>query len=127
MTIRGEIDALNEGFSRDLAAQDVESLVARYADDAQFLFTGRPILRGRQAVETIMREWVADGPVNVRFESRDVIADGSLAVDVGVIIGPSGPTTKYVVVYRRQPDGSLRIAIDSASGMGASPPEESAS
>ncbi len=126
MTIREEIEALNKGFSRDLANQDVESLVARYTDDAQFLFAGSPILRGREAVETIMREWVADGPVNVRFESRDVMADGSLAIDVGLIVGPSGPTAKYVVVYRRQPDGSLRIAIDSASGLGASTPEEGA-
>lgn len=126
MTIREEIEALNEGFARDLAAQDVEGLVARYTDDAQFLFAGQPILRGREAVETIMREWVADGPVKVRFESHEVMTDGSLAVDVGVIVGPSGPTTKYVVVYRRQPDGRLRIAIDSASGLGAAPAEEAA-
>ena len=123
MTIREEIEALNEGFSRDLANQDAEGLIARYADDAQLLFPGQPILRGRQAVETTMREWVANGPVQVRFASRDVMADGALVVDVGEIIGPSGPSSKYVLVYRRQPDGSLRIAIDAANSLGAPPAE----
>ena len=80
MTIREEIEALNEGFSRDLANQDAEGLIARYADDA-------------------------------------------LVVDVGEIIGPSGPSSKYVLVYRRQPDGSLRIAIDAANSLGAPPAE----
>ncbi len=119
MNIGEEIKALNEGFSRDLANQDADGLIARYTDDAQLLFPGQPILRGREAVEATMREWVKDGPVNLRFESRDEMADGSLVVDVGEIIGPSGPTSKYVLVYRRQPDGSLRIAIDSASSLGA--------
>jgi uncharacterized protein (TIGR02246 family) len=121
MTIREEIRALNQGFSRDLAKQDAEGLIARYTDDAQLLFPGQPIMRGRQAVEATMREWVKDGPVNLRFESRAVLADGSLVVDVGEIIGPSGPTSKYVLVYRREPDGSLRIAIDSANSLGAPP------
>jgi len=121
MNIREEIDTLNEGFSRDLAVQDAESLIARYTDDAQLLFPGQPILRGRQAVDAAMREWVANGPVSLRFKSRDVLADGSLVVDVGEIIGPKGPSSKYVLVYRRQPDGSLRIAIDSANSLGAPP------
>ncbi len=117
MMIREEVDALNEGFSRDLANQDVEGLVARYTDDAQLLFPGQPVLRGRQAVESTMRAWVEDGPVDVRFESRDVMTGGSLVVDIGEIIGPKGPSSKYLLVYRRQPDGSLRIAVDSASSM----------
>jgi ketosteroid isomerase-like protein len=124
MSLSEEVDKLNIEFARDLLEQDVEGLVARYSDDAQLLFPGSPILRGRQAVETIMRAWVADGPVSLRFESRDVIADGSLVIDVGEIIGPTGASSKYVLIYRRLPDGSLRIAIDSASGVGESQPAE---
>jgi len=124
MEIREELDALNAGFARALAQQDVQSLVERYTDDAQLLFPGRPILRGREAVESTMRALVADGPVNLRFETRDVMADGSLVVEIGETTPSAGPRSKYVVVYRRLPDGSLRIAVDAPSGMGDQPRAE---
>ena len=124
MAIRDELAALNEGFARDLANQDLDGLIARYTDDAQLLFPGEPILRGREAVESTMRAWVADGPVHLRFDTRDVIADGSLVIEIGEIVGSAGPRSKYVVVYRRSPDGRLRIAVDAASGVGDGPGAE---
>ena len=124
MTIREELDELNEGFARDLAKQDVEGLIARYTDDAQFLLPGQPILRGREAVESTMRAWVEGGPVSLRFETRDIIADGSLVIDIGEIIGSTGPRSKYVVVYRRLNNGSLRIAVDAASSVSEQPTAE---
>jgi ketosteroid isomerase-like protein len=117
MTIREELEALTVGFAHDLAKQDVESLIARYTDDAQLLIPGQPILRGREAVESTMRAWVEGGPVSLRFETRDIIADGSLVVDIGEIIGSTGPRSKYVVVYRRLTNGSLRIAVDAVSSL----------
>jgi hypothetical protein len=61
-----------------------------------------------------VRDGVANGPLILRFETGDVIANGSLVVDVGRIISPTG-RSKYVVVYQRQPDGSLKIAVDAGS------------
>ena len=124
MTIREELDELNEGFARDLAKQDVEGLIARYTDDAQFLLPGQPILRGREAVESTMRAWVEGGTDSLRFETRDIIADGSLVIDIGEIIGSTGPRSKYVVVYRRLANGSLRIAVDAASSVSEQPTAE---
>jgi ketosteroid isomerase-like protein len=124
MTIREELDELNEGFARDLAKQDVEGLIARYTDDAQFLLPGQPILRGREAVESTMRAWVEGGTDSLRFETRDIIADGSLVIDIGEIIGSTGPRSKYVVVYRRLNNGSLRIAVDAASSVSEQPTAE---
>ncbi len=118
MEIGQELDELAARYTRALAQQDVEGLVACYTEDAQLLFPGVPILRGREAVASAMREWVKDGPVRVRFDRQDVLADGAIVVEVGEIVGPFGPRSKYVVVYRRQPDGSLRIAVDSSSSLG---------
>jgi hypothetical protein len=63
---------------------------------------------------------VAGGSASLRFVTDDVIADGSLIVDVGRIISPNGQS-EYVVVYQRQADGSLKVIVDAVSSDGAQP------
>ncbi len=117
MAIRDELDAINAGFGEAFATQDAERLAAFYADDARLLFHGQPIIRGRAAVEATLRDMVAGGPATLRFVTDEVIADGSLIVDIGRMISPTGQS-KYVVVYQRQADGSLRVAVDAANSDG---------
>ena len=117
MTIHDELDAINAGFSEAFATQDAERLAAFYADDARLLFHGQPVIRGRAEVDAAIREMVAGGPASLRFVTDEVIADGSLVVDVGRIISPTGQS-KYVVVYRRQTDGGLKVIVDAASSDG---------
>jgi ketosteroid isomerase-like protein len=118
--IRDELDAINAGFGEAFATQDAERLAAFYADDARLLFHGQPIIRGRAAVEAALRDMVEGGPASLRFVTDEVIEAGSLVVDIGRIVGPSGQS-KYVVVYQRQADGSLRIVVDAASSDGPQP------
>jgi len=118
MTIRDELDAINAGFERALVEQDAERVAAYYTEDARLLLHGLPIIRGRRAIEATMREWLEAGPQVLRFETGELIADGSLVVDIGSIVGPSS-RSKYVVVYQRQPGGSLRIAVDAATSDGS--------
>jgi len=117
MAIRDELDAINAGFGEGFATQDAERLAAFYADDARLLFPGQPIIRGRAAVDAALRDMVAGGPASLRFETNEVIEDGSLVIDIGRIVSETGQS-KYVVVYRRQPDGGLRIIVDAASSDG---------
>jgi ketosteroid isomerase-like protein len=117
MAIRDELDAINAGFGEGFATQDAERLAAFYADDARLLFPGQPIIRGREAVDATLRDMVAGGPASLRFETDEIIDDGSLVIDIGRIVSGTGQS-KYVVVYRRQPDGSLRIIVDAASSDG---------
>ena len=114
MALRDELDTINAAFGEAFATQDAERLAAFYADDARLLFTGQPTIRGRDAVDATLRDMVGGGPANLRFLTDEVIADGSLVIDIGRIVGPRGES-KYVVVYRRQGDGSLRIIVDAAS------------
>ena len=118
MPIRDELDAINAAFGAAFATQDAERLSAFYADDARLMFAGQPTVRGRDAVDATVREMVAGGPANLEFVTDEVVADGSLVVDIGRIIGPRGES-KYVVIYRRQVDGSLKIVVDAASSDGS--------
>ncbi len=117
MAIRDELDAINAGFGEGFATQDAERLAAFYADDARLLFHGQPIIRGRAAVDAAMRDMVAGGPANLRFVTDEIVEDGSLVIDIGRIVSETGQS-KYVVVYRRQADGSLKIIVDAASSDG---------
>jgi ketosteroid isomerase-like protein len=120
VAIRDELDAINIGFGEAFATQDAARLAAFYADDARLLFDGRPIIRGRTAIDAEFREAVRGGPATLRFVSDEVIADGSLVVDVGRIVAPTGQS-KYVCIYQRQPDGSLRLLVDAVNSDGPPP------
>jgi uncharacterized protein (TIGR02246 family) len=114
MTVDEEVRAFNDAYERALTEQDVEALVSMHTDDARLMMAGRPVIQGRPAIEEVFRAWLKDGPVPTRFETEEVLADGELVIDIGHTIAAGG-RSKYVVVHRRQPDGSLRIAIDAPS------------
>lgn len=116
MTAEEEVRAFNQAFERALLAQDAEALAAMYGDDSRILVPGQPAIQGRAAIDPVLRAWVEDGPVSMRFETEAVLSGGELVVDIGSTIQDNGRRGKYVVVHRRGPDGKLRIAVDSASG-----------
>lgn len=120
MTIRDELDALNAAFGRAYSAGDADAVADAYTDDARLLFSGQPIVRGRAAIRDLFRDAFKDGSEATTFETGEVLGQGGLVVDVGRFVTPTG-TGKYVVVYQRGPDGTLRIAVDAASGDGPRP------
>ena len=117
MGTRDELRAFNERFSAALAAQDADAVVDCYTEDARLLVRGQPIIRGREALAKLFGAWLAEGPHHMSFESGDVWESGNIVVDVGTTRSPGG-TGKYVVLYERQEDGSLRMAVDAAMGDG---------
>ena len=62
MTTRDQLVAFNERFSAALAAQDADAVVDLYTDDARLLFTGMPMIRGREAIAKLMGGWLAESP-----------------------------------------------------------------
>jgi ketosteroid isomerase-like protein len=51
-------------------------------------------------------------PERITFETREVLEDGDLVIDIGTLLVGGVGFGKYVVVHRRQEDGTLKIAVD---------------
>jgi len=120
MATRDELAAFNERFSEALAGQDADAVVSMYTDDARLLFTGMPIIRGREAIAKMMGAWLAESPHRMTFRTGDIWEAGEIVVDVGTYESPRG-AGKYVVLYERQADGSLKLAVDAVSLDGDAP------
>ena len=121
MSTRDELRAINEGFADALAKQDLGRVMEFYADDARLLFHGIPMVKGRQDIEALWREELAE-PSTVRFESGEIFEGGELVIDVGRYESGSG-VGKYIVVYRREADGALKCIIDAGLSDSAPAPQ----
>ena len=125
MTTRDEIAAFNARFAKALTDQDVDRLVGLYTDGARLLFHGMSMVQGRSEIEAMFRKDLEERPISIRFESDEVFEGGALVVDVGRYVTPDD-RGKYVVVYQRQPDGTLKLAVDSATSDGSGLPDNDA-
>lgn len=103
-------------------AKDVERTAAFYADDAEQLPVAEPAVVGRAAIR---EEWAKVFGIpgfsnQARMTRVEVSGGGTLAYTRGTyetaMKAPDGTTTvergKWLTVWRRQPDGSWRIAMD---------------
>jgi ketosteroid isomerase-like protein len=119
VSTRDEVEAFNADFAAALARQDAAHLASLYTADARLHFPGRPMIQGRPAIAAMWTEAMDGQPVSTQFVAGDILEAGELVVDIGRFITPTG-SGKYVVVYERDADGQLRLAVDSASGDGPS-------
>jgi len=112
--------AMDQEFVRNLEAKNAEQLVnAFYAEDAQVFPPGQPLVSGREAIKQL---WGALIPrlQRVSLTTTRIEASGELAYGTGIyemtLAQPDGSRAedrgKYVVVYRRQADGSYRAVAD---------------
>ncbi len=116
-TLRGEVTALNvamvAAFNRNPAS------VARfYADSARIVGPNRQTVSGRTAID---RYWAGiRKPATWKLDVIEVGGSADEAYQIGVSTlastGSNGRLGTYVcdfvVIWKRQPDGTLRIALD---------------
>ncbi len=123
-----EIALINEEFAKAWGRRDLAAILSYFDHDAYLMFAGRLPVHGIEAIEAYFRSALEKPTGAVRFESIECFADGSTVVDVGYTFGadPASPgatlaypSMKYVVVYKRQPDGSLKLLVDTSNGMPA--------
>ncbi|HJR52366.1 MAG TPA: SgcJ/EcaC family oxidoreductase [Gemmatimonadota bacterium] len=117
-----EIARSAQAFSQALAAGDPEGMAAQYVDDAVLVPPGGRMIAGRDSIRAF---WTPRNP-DFRTLAHSLTTDrlevvGEVAVEVGTWRQegqlrdeePRESAGRYLVVWRRQPDGAWKMQFDS--------------
>jgi uncharacterized protein (TIGR02246 family) len=110
-------------WNNDWATKDIDRIVVHYADDASVEIPNIPIMTGKDAIRTGLKQFMADSNLALTFQASqvEVAKAGDLAYSRGTYsMTMTDPTSKqpvtergkYVTVYRKQPDGSWKAVQD---------------
>jgi uncharacterized protein (TIGR02246 family) len=119
--LRSAIENTNPRFLDAFKRGDKAAMLAYYTEDAVVMMPNQPASRGRAAIDQSYTEFLSqmsykDGGVR----TQDVMVSGDLAVETGTYTwtltmksgGEISDNGKYVTVWKRQADGSWKIARD---------------
>ena len=118
--IRQVIEETNTRFSEAFQQRDAAAIAALYTDDTKLLPPNNETVVGKQAVQEFWNDRMKRGVQSVAFETMDFEVDGDLAYEIGVVTvtiqteGDQAITQmgKYLVIRKRQADGSWKWAVD---------------
>lgn len=117
---RTAIEAANTAFSAAFARGDTKAVAAMYTSDAIVLPPDSEMIRGNEAIGAFWKTTRESGVRAAALTTVEVERSGDVAYELGKVsltIQPEGkePTTevaKYVVVWKRQADGSWKLHRD---------------
>ncbi len=103
-------------------AKDVDTVLSFYADDASQLPPNAPIVTGKEAIRAHLSEEYSGQDFAISWQTTkvEVAGSGDLAYshgtsEVTVNDAEGNPVTdkeKWVVVWKKQPDGSWKAVLD---------------
>jgi uncharacterized protein (TIGR02246 family) len=113
------VRAASDAFAAAALANDVPALAAMWSDDAVFVNVGMPTIRGKASIDSLIQSMHSAARVTELTVQIDELAvSGDAAYLLGTysetLTPTSGPaqrvTGRYLHVWRRQPDGSWKLA-----------------
>ena len=113
------IDALRGSFAAAMSAGDVDGMMFDYAEDAVQMPPNEPALRGTGAIRARHQAFLDQYEIVLENPAEEIFVTG----DWGLLRGsyvisltpkadgePIQDAGKYLVTWRRQPDGTWRVA-----------------
>jgi uncharacterized protein (TIGR02246 family) len=121
--IEANIRSMDKDWSAAAAAKDVEKATSYYAEDGQFFEQGAPVAAGRDAIHKSFTDLLTSPSyVSLMFAPTavHVAQAGDMAYEIGTYEltmkdkkgKPVTDKGKYVVVWKKQADGSWKVEAD---------------
>jgi uncharacterized protein (TIGR02246 family) len=115
-----EIETNNARFCAALGARDTEGLIELYDPEAVLLVPGAPPIRGRDGVGAYYENVFAAGVTGAEMRTVQLEEVGDTIVEIGeytmALDPPRGEafedSGKYMLVHRRQDNGTWAIWLD---------------
>jgi uncharacterized protein (TIGR02246 family) len=117
---RSAIEAAIATFEKAANEKDVETIANTYAEDATLLPPGAPLIKGRANIRAFWQSFLDAGASDAKIRPAEVGSSGDLAYEIGTFQanlpkpegGVAPASGKYVVAWRRQADGNIKIVAD---------------
>ncbi len=121
--LKERVDRLNSQAEKAFVSGDIETMLQFYCDDIISMPNHHPMIRGKADLKRMNEAMLSTGMKAQSIESTsvDVQTGGEYVYDIGtfsqVIImpGTTEPTKsvgKYLTIWKRQPNGDLKIAVE---------------
>jgi len=118
MTAEDEIRAADQAWLKAFAARDLEKSLSFCAADCEVLPQHAGAAKGPEAIRELFHRWFKPG-LKIRWTPDRVEASGELGFSSGsyeMSFEESGTTIsdrgKYVIVWKKQADGSWKVVRD---------------
>ncbi len=119
------IRANDADFAKAAAAKDIDKCVSLYMDDAVIFSPGTPAVIGKDNIHKFFERMLAAPAMQFSFSdvTVDVARSGDLAEDRGAVQvtttdkkgKPVTNSSQYVLVWKKQADGSWKVAADTSA------------
>lgn len=117
---RARVEKLGKQFADAFGRGDIPGVAAMYAEDAVAFPPESEMVKGRAAIEAMWKGVRDMGVQSLAFTIVDVQTSGILSVETGkatMQVAGAGSaqatvSVKYVVVWKKQKDGSWKISHD---------------
>ena len=118
--VRQAIEAQNSRFSAAAAKADTATIAGLYTDDAIVMGPNGPALHGHDAIAKGFASMSAMKLTGLKLQTQDVIVAGDYAIETGAYDLTAAPPKakpvhdvgKYIVVWKKQTDGSYKLLRD---------------
>ena len=117
---RSAIEKVIAAFEKAANAKDAAAIANMYTEDATLLAPGSPPIKGRKNIQQFWQGFLNAGASDAKLKVEEVVSLGDTAYEIGGfeadMPNPQGGTArsqgKYVVIWKRQPDGGVKLHVD---------------